>query len=305
MRRRLLPSVTLALLFCPVIASSAAAQCLPYIASLTLVARQVDRNPVTLDWTLKSLSVPSRYLLHVGTAPAASDVGVFDMGLATTVTAFAPTGMRLYVRVTADVACGGDLSNEVTFVAGVPNVPGSPELFVPPGGNSGVNPLQLAWRAGSGGTPLRYVLQVGTSSGAADVGSFDMGLATAAAGRAPLDVPLFARVVAQNAAGATASNELILTATSVPPPGIQVPPVVEGTTVRLNWIVVGNQAADAAITLLVRYSPTGPIELVLPVGAVSGITVPNVAPGTYYVSAIAQNEDGQSGESNQVTVVVP
>jgi hypothetical protein len=83
--------------------------------------------------------------------------------------------------------------------------PGAPQLFAT---QVTANPVTLTWAAGPGGAPSQYVIVAGTTPGAADLGTFPMGLATAVTANAPVGVPIFVRVVAQNAVGSAASNQI-------------------------------------------------------------------------------------------------
>jgi hypothetical protein len=86
-------------------------------------------NPVTLAWTSGS-EVPAGYTLLVGSQPAARDLGVLPMGRATGVTAPAPWGTPLYVRVVAHGSRGDAESNEVLVM--VSGRHASPPTLAPP-----------------------------------------------------------------------------------------------------------------------------------------------------------------------------
>jgi hypothetical protein len=71
--------------------------------SLELVT---SSNPVTLRWT----GGVGNYTILAGTVPGGSDVGIFPMGSAQTVTAYAPTNLTIYVTIVS----GEYRSNTVT-----------------------------------------------------------------------------------------------------------------------------------------------------------------------------------------------
>jgi len=97
----------------------------------TLSTTQVTANPVTLSWSAGAGGTPTSYTLYAGTSPGASNLAVAAMGMATSITAAAPLGMRIYVRVVATNAAGSATSNEVSFTVGPPTVPGPPTLAPP------------------------------------------------------------------------------------------------------------------------------------------------------------------------------
>lgn len=129
---------------------------------------QAAANPVTVSWTAATNGASS-YVLVVGTGPGTADVGVFPMGQARQITANAPLGVRLYVRVAAMSASGPLVSNEVDFLVPAPwQLP--PPVMGPPAVNG--RWVALAWydatprhyhliaRAGVGG-PIVAVVPVG------------------------------------------------------------------------------------------------------------------------------------------------
>lgn len=84
----------------------------------TLVATQVAANPVTLTWAPGPGGAPTGFVIVAGTAPGAANLGTFPMGLATTVTANAPVGTPVFVRVIAVNNAGSASSNEISFALG-------------------------------------------------------------------------------------------------------------------------------------------------------------------------------------------
>lgn len=87
-----------------------------------------------------------------------------------------------------------------------------------------------------------------------------------------------------------------------PPPTIEAPIVTAGRTVTLTW-----SRAPELITQFTVEAGTGPGLANLAVLSTSGttLTVPNVAPGTYYVRVKAANYIGDSAPSNEIVVTVP
>jgi hypothetical protein len=256
----------------------------------------VSSNPVSLSWVAGLGGAPADYVVHVGSTSGSSDILIRSVGLSTSVTSPAPERMPLFVRVVAVNAHGSAASNEVVVLVGGVTPPGAPTLS----GQTTVNPVTLQWAPGPGGAPAAYTLLVGTSANAANVGSFPMGLATTISASAPAGLPLFVRVVAQNAAGVAASNELSFAV--LPQSGglLLHPPIVSGSTVHLAW---SGLDAAASYTLHARGAPNGPILISASLGAMTSLSVPVAPDGAYYVTVVASFE-GRTVTSNAVTVVV-
>lgn len=88
-----------------------------------LVAAQVASNPIQLTWSPGPGGSPTSYTVYAGTSPGASNLAVAPVGLATSISANAPAGMRIYVRVIAANAAGSATSNEVSFTLAAPPAP--------------------------------------------------------------------------------------------------------------------------------------------------------------------------------------
>lgn len=257
-----------------------------------------SNTAVSLSWTPGDGTPPQGYSIAAGTAPQASDIGVFPVGLNQAFSQGIPAGRRFYARIIATNRFGSATSNEVSFGIGA-DPPATPKL-IPTQVTS--NPIVLNWSAGSGVATQRFVLHAGTAPGLSNVGVFEMGLATSVSAMAPANLPLHVRVVAHNTAGGTASNEISFTVAGPPAPAAPVmqSPQVNGSTVRLAW----SNVAGATYTLIARMTPTGAPVLSAPVGATTLLTVPNVGRGTYYVTVVAIAAGRASVESNQVVVTV-
>ncbi|HUE86994.1 MAG TPA: hypothetical protein VMO26_13040 [Vicinamibacterales bacterium] len=115
----------------------------------TLVASQTAVNPITLQWSPGTHGgAPTGYTLSAGTAPGASNLGVFPMGPATSITAPAPLGVAVFARITATNAAGSATSNEVTFTVAPSAVPATPGLQPPVIAGASVT---LTWSPGAAG----------------------------------------------------------------------------------------------------------------------------------------------------------
>jgi hypothetical protein len=78
---------------------------------------------------------------------------------------------------------------------------------------------------------------------------------------------------------------------------------VNGTTVSLSWSA-GAGPAPTSFLLTASLTPGGAPVASVPVTG-SGIAIPGVAPGTYYLRLVAVNAAGTSPPSNEVVLVVP
>jgi hypothetical protein len=135
----------------------------------------VTGSSVNLTWDASAGGgAVSAYRLDVGSGPGATDLAVIPAGAGRTLTATAPNG-TYFVRVRALNAAGiSPPSNEIVVTVGgaclLPAAPTNPTFIV-----AGLN-VTLNWVAPtSGATPTSYVIEAGSSSGAADLASFDTG----------------------------------------------------------------------------------------------------------------------------------
>jgi hypothetical protein len=173
------------------------------------LAANVAGNNVTLGWQAPAAGgLVTNYQLEAGTAPGATNVGVFNMGLFTGVSVVAPNG-SYYVRVRARNLAGlGPASNEilVSVPSGcAPAAPG-PLSFTQAGSF-----VTLNWGA-PGGSPAAsgYILEVGSVSGASNLLSFDTGsTATTLSASAPPG-RYFVRVRSRAGCVGPASNEVMI-----------------------------------------------------------------------------------------------
>lgn len=116
----------------------------------------ITSNPVTLTWAPGAGGAPTAYTMVAGSSPGGSDLAVAPMGTATTISANAPVGMTVYVRVIASNAGGSATSNEVQLRVSAPQAPGAATLA--PASVNGTN-VTLSWTPGpTGGTPSGYVV---------------------------------------------------------------------------------------------------------------------------------------------------
>jgi hypothetical protein len=169
------------------------------------------------------------------------------------------------------------------------------------------NPVTLAWSPGVGGAPTNYVVAVGTAPNTANLATFNMGLATSATGTAPPGVRLYARVIASNAAGSAASNEVSFVVggggSGAPGPPTLNARLVNGRTVELAWSPPVSGGLPTVYMVVARLAGNPTIAAIQPVAGTS-VVIPNVPPGNYVVTVVAANASGFSPESNALSVVV-
>jgi hypothetical protein len=175
--------------------------------------------------------------------------------------------------------------------------PGAPTNLRATVSDSNVN---LSWRAGGGGSPKIYVLEAGSSSGAADLVVAPMISTSTLAADVP-DGLYFVRVKASNDTGSSGpSNEIQVRVSCRPAPPTGLVANVTGNQVGLAW----NASAGAKSYVLEVGSASGAANLgTTPVNGTTTAAT-NVANGTYFVRVKATNRCGTSGPSNEVIAVV-
>ncbi len=164
---------------------------------------------VSLAWRASAASIVSSYRLIIGVTSGGREIGVADVGAATTFTAAAPAG-AYFLRVFAVNACGmGAPSAETVVVVGNPVVPPVAPygLAVTKAGGT----LTFAWAAPSIGTaPFSYRLEAGSAPGLSNLATVPVGATTFSAAGVPPGV-YYIRVRAMGAGGVgPVSNELVV-----------------------------------------------------------------------------------------------
>lgn len=175
------------------------------------LAAQVYGSTVQLTWSPPNVGpAPASYLLEVGSAPGAADIGMYPSGGPYFYQGGVPDGLY-YVRVRSQG--GGTISaasSEVSFRVGpapgceAPDAPSS--LFYSRSGNL----VSLFWTAPSSALPLSYAIEAGTDAGLANLFNGSVG-STTTASAAVASGPYFIRVRATSACGTSAaSNEVFI-----------------------------------------------------------------------------------------------
>jgi hypothetical protein len=188
-----------------------------------------------------------------------------------------------------------------------PGAPGNLAAIVS-GSSVGLN-----WTAPASGDPvITYVLEAGSSSGAANLANIATNSAatTFLAGGVPAGT-YFVRVRAQNAGGiSSASNEVVVTVgasgcTTTPNAPAGLTSNVSGSTVSLTWAAPAGGCPPTSYILQAGSSPGLSSLANLNTGNASlTFTAPGVPAGTYYVRVLAANAAGSGAASNEIVVVV-
>lgn len=179
------------------------------------LATSSSGSSVTLSWVAPtSGGAPTAYIIEAGSSMGASNLANFSTG--NTATTFSSSGVgagSYFVRVKATNAAGtSPASNEALLVVGGGGCTGAPGA---PGGltivsNSG-GTVTFSWSAAAGG-PTSYVIEAGSTSGAANLANSDLGsTATTFTATGVGRGTYFVRVKGKNACGTgAASNEVTL-----------------------------------------------------------------------------------------------
>lgn len=167
------------------------------------------------------------------------------------------------------------------------------------------NPV-LGGLGGGGIGATSYVLQAGTSPGAANFFNASIGHATSASGAVP-DGTYFWRVVALNSAGASAPSaeaQFVVGSCVAPLPPGDFRFTIEGRIVTLSWQVPPLSTSPVSYVVEAGSLPALANLLVAPVGSQTSVVTP-APPGTYYVRVRAATVCGTSAPSNEQIITVP
>jgi hypothetical protein len=129
-------------------------------------------STATFQWTAGSGA--TQYWLHIGSAPGGADLVSRDLGttLSTVVSGLPTNGQTLYVRLHTYI--GAWQFNDYTLTAATPSGGTKAQLFSPaPGSVLSSTTVNFQWTGGTGAT--QYWLHIGSSPGAADILSRDLG----------------------------------------------------------------------------------------------------------------------------------
>ena len=173
----------------------------------TALVATVSGRTVSLQWTPPAAgAAPTGYRLEAGASAGAANIGTFSSGTTPSIgVADVPDG-TYFVRVRAlrnDVV--GPPSNEVQVIVAACPLPAAPGGLQRVGSG---NTVVLTWTAAAGATS--YVVEAGSSQGAANLASFNTGGAISITTGAPNGV-YYVRVRGLNGCGLSPpTNELVV-----------------------------------------------------------------------------------------------
>jgi hypothetical protein len=268
----------------------------------------VAGTTVMLQWL--GVAGAASYVVEAGSAPGLIDRARFDtLSSATTLMVVNVSAGAYFVRVRA--TGGGELSapsNEVTVVVagGAPCVPNAPAGLRAARAGSTVT---LSWSAPSGGcAPGWYVIEAGSAAGLANVANFSTGsTATAYVAVGVASGAYYVRVRAATSAGTSGpSNEVFFTIDCAVAAPTGLVGNVNGSTVTLAWRPGSGGCAASDYVIQAGSSPgLSNLATFSTGGIATTVTVPGVAPGTYYVRVRASIGSTWSDPSNEVLIIVP
>lgn len=131
----------------------------------------VDGNHVTFSWAPPTTgNGATRYVVTGGHQPGASDVGAFDVGLNSSISALVGAG-SFWVRVRAENPAGaGPSTSDQMFTIAPPEPPTSFASLV-----AGAT-VTFTWQApASGSTPTSYLIEAGSEPGLSNLAMLDTG----------------------------------------------------------------------------------------------------------------------------------
>jgi hypothetical protein len=169
--------------------------------------------------------------------------------------------------------------------------------------------VTFTWSAPAVGGPVASYQLLAGSSPAFSAPLVSLPLPPAPASLTLAGVPsgsYFVRLLALNAAGASAPSDEISVVTTrplLPGPPLLRPPAVAGSAVWLSWSS-GTGGAPSSYVLLASAVPGGAPIVSVRVAA-TAYSVADVPAGTYYLRVVASNAIGSSAPSNEVTLIVP
>ena len=268
----------------------------------TSMAASVAGTRVTLSWRPPaSGAAPTSYAIDVGTTSGASNIAQnYDVGDVLSVAGNLGRG-TYYARVRATTTAGVSASsNEVRFLVGRRlRTPGS--LAVNWTGTTAT----LSWTApaadGVDEVATSYVVEAGTSPGASNVGSLNVGNITTLRADVPFGT-YYVRVRALNDVGESdASDDVEVRAPGTPDAPSQLASNGSSGDVNLSWAAPQGGYAPSGYVIEAGSAP-GLTDLAsLSVGNVTSFTT-TAPPGVYYVRVRAFNDRGPSAPSNEVVV---
>lgn len=266
---------------------------------------QVNTNGVNVNvsWQPPATGAVTNYVVAAGTAPLASNLGVFSLGLATGIGAQLGAG-TYYVRVYAENGgLRGPASSDVSFTIGVPGPPRNLTATVV--GNT----VSFSWLPpATGGAATGYLLDAGSGPGLSNILSgagVGAGTSTGVTGVPPGH--FYVRLRAQNALGAgAASNQVDFTVgpSCILPSAPQNFTLTKtGNVLRATWAPPAGGVPTAYIVQ--AGTPGGGANLFNGSVGLTTTVAASVPNGTYFVRVMAINGCGTGPATGIAQISLP
>jgi predicted phage tail protein len=265
-----------------------------------LTATVRSGTTIDLSWNAASGTVTG-YRVEVGSASGASNIRTVNIGTTTTYSLTGLSAGTYYIRVRAlNGATTSAPSNEAVATLGTV-APGAPSQLQASVRNGTI--VDLSWRASSG-TVTGYRIEVGSSSGASNVRTVNVGTSTTYSLTGLSAGTYYIRVRALNGAATSApSNEVTarIVATPNPPTGLTAT-VRSNRYVDLQWQAPSGTISGYRIEV---GRATGQSDVTtINTGTGTTYTISSLSTGTYYIRVRSVNSSGSSAPSNEVTATL-
>lgn len=265
-------------------------------------------STVTMNWTPASTGGQAqRFLIDAGTAPGNYNLGTITVNAPATSYAAGPASAgTYYLRLRAQNALGTSAPTaERSVTVGSCTAPGPPATLI---GSSNDTLVNLQWTPPSSGVVQGYQVVAGSAPGLANLAVISYPSTVTSLGASVAYGTYYVRVLATNTCGVSApSPEVTLVVqpcASAPQPPTGLVGSVSGGVVTLAWTAPAG-AVPTGYTIVAGSAPAASDILVYPTGTTATSLAAPAPRGTYHVRVLATNACGQSGASNEVTVVVP
>ncbi len=265
-------------------------------------------STVVMNWTPASTGGQAqRYLIDAGTAPATYNLGTIVVNAPATTISAGPAGIgTYYLRLRAQNALGTSAAtSERSVTVGNCTAPPAPASLI---GSSNDTVVNLQWTPPASGVVQGYQVVAGSAPGLANIAVLPFPATVTNLGGPVPYATYYVRVHATNVCGISPPSQeitLVVQPCAAPPSApTGLVGSASGGIITLAW--TGPTGISPTSYTVVAGSAPGAADIVVyPTGTTAtGLAAP--APrGTYHVRVIATNACGQSGASNEVTVVVP
>lgn len=275
----------------------------------TAVTNSVTLDTVTLSWTPATTGGPAEnYIVDASLTPGGPLIASLPTSNAsTTLVVGAVQPGTYYVRVRARNALGtSGPSPETTVTVGPCQAPGAPTNIAY---TTADNLVTLTWTPPATGVTQGYWLYAGLAPGQSNALVTQLGPTPSFAGVATFGT-YYVRLAARNscAVGPVSSPDLqvnVVPCTAAPSPPTGLTHTRSGNIVTLTWNNPASGNLPSRFEIHAGSAPGASNLLVFPTGTNQTSFQAFAPAGTYYVRVKGQNNCGTSGDSNEITVVVP